>query len=176
MKNISSLKGTWLSIVAMLLFVVLPVSAQNVTVKGTVSDENGEPIIGANITVVGNKTLGSISDFDGNFTIAAPANSTLEISFIGYLTQKVKVFSKSSYKIVLKEDAAKLDEVIVVGYGTQKKATLTGAVSQISNEEIQVTKTQDTKNMLTGKIPGVRVTQNTSEPGEFGKGNFYIRG
>lgn len=176
MKNISSLKGTWLSIVAMLLFVALPVSAQNVTVKGTVADENGEPIIGANVTVVGNKTLGSISDFDGNFTIAAPANSTLEISFIGYLTQRVKVGSKSSYKIVLKEDAAKLDEVIVVGYGTQKKATLTGAISQIGNEELQMTKTQDTKNMLTGKIPGVRVTQNTSEPGEFGKGNFDIRG
>lgn len=175
MKNISSLKATWLSIMVMLLFAVLPASAQNVTVKGTVSDENGEPIIGANVTVVGNKSLGTITDFDGNFNLSAPAKGTLEVSFVGYVTKKVKLTGKPSYQITMQEDAETLDEVVVVGYGTQKKATLTGAISSIGNEELIATKNQNAQNMLTGKVPGVRVIQKTSEPGEFNN-QFDIRG
>ena len=175
MKSISSLKSTWLSIVAMLMFVVLPISAQNVTVKGTVFDSNGEPIIGANVTVVGNKSLGTITDFDGNFNLSAPAKSTLEISFVGYVTKRVKLTGKTSYQITMQEDAETLDEVVVVGYGTQKKATLTGAISSIGNEELIATKNQNAQNMLTGKVPGVRVIQKTSEPGEFNN-QFDIRG
>lgn len=175
MKSISSLKITWLSIVAMLMFVVLPISAQNVTVKGTVLDSNGEPIIGANVTVVGNKSLGTITDFDGNFNLSAPATSTLEISFVGYVTKRVKLTGKTSYQINMQEDAETLDEVVVVGYGTQKKATLTGAISSIGNEELIATKNQNAQNMLTGKVPGVRVIQKTSEPGEFNN-QFDIRG
>lgn len=165
---------TWL--VAMLMFAVFPVFAQNVSVKGTVMDETGEPIIGANIIVVGNRALGTVTGIDGSFSLSVPANSTLEVSYIGYVSKKIKLDGQTTYDIILKEDSEQLEEVVVVGYGTQKKATLTGAVSAISSEELQMTKTQDTKNMLTGKVPGVRVTQNTSEPGEFGKGNFDIRG
>lgn len=167
---------TWLGVMVMLLFTFYPVFSQTGSVTGTVVDESGEPIIGANITVAGNKALGTITDIEGRFKIAVPVNSTIEVSFIGYVTKKVKLDGKLPYRIILKEDAAQLDEVVVVGYGTQKKATLTGAISAITNEELQLTKTQDTKNMLTGKIPGVRVTQNTSEPGEFNQGNFDIRG
>ncbi|WP_239063534.1 TonB-dependent receptor [Bacteroides sp. 51] len=165
-------------IFAMLLFLVSFVhyaQAQNKTIKGTVTDELGEAIIGA--SVVAGSNHGTITDFDGNFSLSVPANTKqLVITYIGYRTKTVDVTNETNLKVVLQEDSQKLDEVIVVGYGTQKKATLTGAVSAISNEQLTLTKTQDPKNMLTGKIPGVRVTQNTSEPGEFGKGNFDIRG
>ena len=83
--------------------------------------------------------------------------------------------NKTSYKITLKEDSEQLDEVVVVGYGTQKKVNLTGAVSAITNEELVATKSQNAQNMLTGKVPGVRVIQKTSEPGEF-TNQFDIRG
>lgn len=159
----------------LMLFAVTSAYAQDKSISGTVKDESGEAIIGANIKLVGGST-GAITDLDGNFKLNVPAKGTLEISFIGYVTKKVAITAASHYEITLKEDSRALDEVVVVGYGTQKKATLTGAVSAIDNEKLQLTKTQDTKNMLTGKIPGVRVTQNTSEPGEFGYGNFDIRG
>ena len=159
----------------LMLFAVTSAYAQNKSISGTVKDESGEAIIGANIKLIGGST-GAITDLDGNFKLNVPAKGTLEISFIGYVTKKVAITAASHYEITLKEDSRALDEVVVVGYGTQKKATLTGAVSAIDNEKLQLTKTQDTKNMLTGKIPGVRVTQNTSEPGEFGYGNFDIRG
>ena len=159
----------------MMLFFVTSVYAQNKNISGTVKDESGEAIIGANVKLVGGNA-GTITDVDGKFKLAVPSRGTLEVSFIGYTTKKVAITAATTYDVVLKEDSKVLDEVVVVGYGTQKKATLTGAISQIGNEELQLTKTQDTKNLLTGKIPGVRVTQNTSEPGEFGYGNFDIRG
>ena len=169
--------GTWLSVMMMFLFVASGYAQSPKSISGNVKDESGEPIIGANIKVVGNNATGTITDMDGNFKLSAPTPGTLEVSFIGYITKKVAVTANaSSYNIILKEDSKTLDEVVVVGYGTQKKATLTGAVSAIGNEQLQLTKTQDTKNMLTGKVPGVRVTQNTSEPGDFGHGNFDIRG
>lgn len=175
MKNNLNFKRTWLCMMAMLLFAVFPVFAQNTTVKGKVVDDTGEPIIGVNITVVGNKSLGAITNLDGNFTLSVPANATLDISFIGYKTQTIKLNGKTSLHIVLKEDAEQLDEVVVIGYGTQKKATLTGAVAAISNEELTLTKNVNTQNMLTGKLPGLRVIQKTSEPGEF-TNQFDIRG
>ncbi len=175
MKNNLNFKRTWLCMMAMLLFTVFPVFAQNTTVKGKVVDDTGEPIIGVNITVVGNKSLGAITNLDGNFTLSVPANATLDISFIGYKTQTIKLNGKTSLHIVLKEDAEQLDEVVVIGYGTQKKATLTGAVAAISNEELTLTKNVNTQNMLTGKLPGLRVIQKTSEPGEF-TNQFDIRG
>ena len=175
MKNNLNFKRSWLCMMAMLLFAVFPVFAQNTTVKGKVVDDTGEPIIGVNITVVGNKSLGAITNLDGNFTLSVPANATLDISFIGYKTQTIKLNGKTSLHIVLKEDAEQLDEVVVIGYGTQKKATLTGAVAAISNEELTLTKNVNTQNMLTGKLPGLRVIQKTSEPGEF-TNQFDIRG
>lgn len=173
-KNKLNCKYAGIFLMAMLLFAVFPAFAQTVSIKGTVVDESGEPIIGANVTVIGS-TLGTITGLEGDFSIGAPANSTLEVSFIGYVSKKFKLDGKTTYKIVLEEDSEQLEEVVVVGYGTQKKATLTGAVSAISNDELIATKNQNAQNMLTGKVPGVRVVQKTSEPGEFNN-QFDIRG
>ena len=175
MKNNSNLKNAWLCMMAMLLFAVFPVFSQNTTIKGKVVDEMGEPVIGVNVTVVGNKSLGAISDLDGNFTLSVPTNATLSVSFIGYKNQTIKLNGRTSLEIVMKEDAEQLDEVVVVGYGTQKKVNLTGAVSAITSEGLIATKNQNAQNMLTGKVPGVRVIQKTSEPGEFNN-QFDIRG
>lgn len=158
----------------LMLLSVTSVYAQEKSISGTVKDESGEAIIGANVKLVGGST-GSITDFNGNFKLNVPAKGTLEISFIGYVTKKVVITNASTYDIVLKEDSKTLDEVVVVGYGTQKKATLTGAVSAIGSDELIATKNQNAQNMLTGKVPGVRVIQRTSEPGEFNN-QFDIRG
>ena len=145
-------------------------------ISGQIVDELGEAIIGANVTVVGNKALGTITDVDGNFNLKVPAGATLEISYIGYITKKIKLDAKTSYyKVVLQEDSGLLDEVVVVGYGTQKKATITGSVSAVNNEQIATTKSNNIQNMLTGKLPGVRNIQKTSEPGQF-TNQFDIRG
>ena len=164
------MKSTWISwksfVTAFLcLIIALPLSAQNRTVRGTVSDTSGEPIIGANIRVDGT-TRGTITDIDGQFTIEATSNDKLTITYIGYLDATVQA-SSANLSIVLKDNAQLLDEVVVVGYGTQKKATLTGAVSAITNKEISITKNENVVNMLSGKIPGVRISQVSSQPGEY---------
>ncbi len=158
----------------LMLLSVTSVYAQEKSISGTVKDENGEAIIGANVKLTEGST-GTITDLNGRFKLSIPAKGTLEISFIGYVTKKVIVTNASTYDIVLKEDSKTLDEVVVVGYGTQKKATLTGAVSAIASDELIATKNQNAQNMLTGKVPGVRVIQRTSEPGEFNN-QFDIRG
>ncbi len=174
-RETKSMKLTRMFLVFVLLFAAFPVFAQNRTVSGTVVDEVGEPIIGANVMVVGQKGIGAITNLDGEFQVSAPSGATLEVSFMGYLTKRVKMTNETKYQIVLAVDAVQLSETVVVGYGTQKKATLTGAISQISSEEMIATKNQNAQNMLTGKIPGVRVVQKTSEPGEFNN-QFDIRG
>lgn len=163
-------------VLMMFLMMFTPMRAQTSrSISGQIVDELGEAIIGANVTVVGNKALGTITDVDGNFNLKVPAGATLEISYIGYITKKMKLDNKTSYKIVLQEDSKQLDEVVVVGYGTQKKATITGAVSAVNNDEIISTKSNNIQNMLTGKLPGVRNIQKTSEPGQF-TNQFDIRG
>ena len=106
------------------------------TVKGQVVDEKGEPIIGANVIVEGT-TNGMITDLDGNFSLQCPVGSTLKASYIGYLTRTVKVTGNmNALKIILKEDAETLEEVVVVGYGTMKKSDLTGSVTSVNAEEM----------------------------------------
>ena len=102
-------------------------------VTGVIVDEAGEPVIGANVVIAGT-TQGTITDFDGNFSLEASDNSTLEISYIGFLTQKISVKGEKDLRIVLKEDSQKLDEVVVVGYGTRSRKSITGAVDQVNNE------------------------------------------
>ncbi|NDV84317.1 TonB-dependent receptor [Bacteroides sp. 51] len=164
--------------VILLLYVggLQAVQAQgNRTITGKVLDESGETIIGANVATP-NKSVGTITDIDGNFSISIPANATtLVVSYIGYRAENVKVGTQNRIEITLKEDAQKLEEVIVVGYGAQKKATLTGAVAAVTNKEIVSTKSTNIQNMLTGKLPGVRNIQKTSEPGQF-TNQFDIRG
>ncbi|MDR0575668.1 MAG: TonB-dependent receptor [Tannerella sp.] len=150
--------------------------AQNLKqVSGVVSDENGDPIIGATISVSG-LLFGTATDLTGKFKLEVPANSEeLTISYIGYLTQKVSIKNSNEIVVTLKEDLQQLNEVVVVGYGTTKKATLAGSVVAINNEQLTITKSTNVQNMLTGKLPGVRVIQKTSEPGQF-TNQFDIRG
>lgn len=111
----------------------LPEPQQQRKVTGVVTDLKGEPIIGANVVVKGS-TNGTITDIDGNFSIEVTPNSILQISYIGYVAQEVPVGNKNNLVISIHEDTQKLDEVVVVGYGTQKKVNLTGAVEQVTSE------------------------------------------
>ncbi|MDR1918707.1 MAG: SusC/RagA family TonB-linked outer membrane protein, partial [Tannerellaceae bacterium] len=147
---------------------------QRRTIKGLVKDTYGEPVIGANVVVKGS-TQGTVTNMEGAFSLEVPDNAVLQISYIGYLNQEVTVGRNTSLQIILKENSQALSEVVVVGYGIQSKVTLTGAISAIKGDDVISTKNENVQNMLTGKIPGVRVTQKTSEPGDFNN-NFDIRG
>ena len=144
------------------------------TVTGRVLDDQGEAVIGAVVTATGGQK--TITDFDGKFSLKAPEKGTLEVTYIGYKTRRLTLSSgQQSYNVVMQTDVANLEEVVVVGYGTQKRINMTGAVSAIEGKEMVKTKNQNIQNMLTGKVPGVRVIQKTSEPGEF-TNQFDIRG
>lgn len=161
---------------SLLLMSVCSAFAQNDRrITGQVSDENGEPIIGATVKEMNKEGSGTITDMDGNFSLTVPIGTKIEISYIGYQTKTITVGNAVKYNIVLKEDSEMLDEVVVVGYGTQKKATLTGAVSALDNDELTMTKNENVVNMLSGKVPGVRITQQSSQPGAFDT-NIDIRG
>lgn len=149
------------------------IAQQSRLISGKVLDSQGEPIAGANVMVKGTSN-GTITDLDGNFTIEASDNATLQISFIGFITQELSA-KNTNITISLHEDTQKLEEVVVVGYGTQKKVTLTGAVAAISGDEILTTKNENVENMLSGKIPSVRVVQKSGEPGSYNN-SFEIRG
>ncbi len=155
-------------LLAMMLSV--PAFAQK-TYTGTVVDENGEPVIGAAVKIIGT-TSGTITDFDGKFNLAIPAGKSIEISFIGYITQRISNFK--NLKIVLKEDTQQLEEVVVVGYGVQKKAHLTGSVETVPMKELQDIPTGNIASALSGMINGVSVNGGESRPGE--NATIYIRG
>lgn len=135
-------------------------------ISGTITDEKGEPVIGANVVIEGT-TQGTITDLDGKFSLAVPANSTLKITYIGYLDQYFKVGNKSQLSIVLKEDTQKLDEVVVVGYGTQKKVNLTGSVASVNVEEkLQGRPISNISSGLSGLVAGLDVRQSSGQPGK----------
>ncbi len=138
--------------------------AQNITVTGTVTDAMKEPIIGASILQQGT-TNGTATDIDGNFTLSVPADALLEISSIGFETRVLKATAKMD--VILVEDSEMLNETVVVGYGVQKRESLTGAITQIRSEDIAATKTADGVAALQGKIPGLLITQNSGKPGAF---------
>ncbi|HEY9362761.1 MAG TPA: SusC/RagA family TonB-linked outer membrane protein, partial [Chitinophagaceae bacterium] len=143
-------------------------------IQGKIIDENGNPLEGVSVKVKG-QDLGTLSDATGAFTLDVPDNAILEISYVGYQTQEIPVRNRNNFNVVMKGSSTELSQVVVVGYGTQKKVNLTGAVSSIQGADVITTKNENVQNMIAGKIPGVRVTQNTSEPGAFSN-NFDIRG
>ncbi|MCD8165427.1 MAG: SusC/RagA family TonB-linked outer membrane protein [Bacteroides sp.] len=145
-----------------------------IRIGGVIKDQAGEPLIGVSI-VEKDQPNDTITDAAGNFTITVKPGATLRISYIGYVQREIRVTEEKNINVVLQEDNKILDEIVVVGYGTQKRVTLTGAVAAITDEELTLTKTQNAQNMLIGKVPGVRVVQKTSEPGQFSN-NFDIRG
>lgn len=108
---------------------------QTKSISGTIVDSNGIPVIGANVLVKGT-TNGTITDIDGNFTLTVPAGAILQISFIGYNTQEVTVGEQTSFNVVLKEDTETLEEVVVVGYGVQKKKLVTGATVEVKGDDV----------------------------------------
>ena len=147
-------------------------SAQKQKVTGTVTDEAGEPLIG--VTVIENgASVGAITDLDGRYTLDAAPNATLTFSYVGYLTQNVKLGGRSNLNITLKEDNALLDEVVVVGYGIQRKSDVTGALTRVNEEQLNNRPVSNAFEALQGKAAGVDIT--TSErPGTVG--SILIRG
>ena len=148
-------------------------SAQNLTVKGSVLDAEKQPVIGAAVLQVGT-TNGAACDLDGNFTITVPSGAELEVSAIGYETLRVKVTS-STMHITLQEESTELEETVVVGYGTQKKASLTSSITNIQAEDITSTKQSDLVSSLQGKVPGLQIRQNSGAVGWFDQ-DISLRG
>ncbi|WP_343305442.1 TonB-dependent receptor [Chitinophaga niabensis] len=151
-------------------------SAQQVfSVKGKVVGENQEPLPGVNIAVKGT-SKGTVTREDGSYVLSVPLGTeTLVFSFIGYISQEVPIQKRTTVDVKLAVENKALTTLVVVGYGVQKKATLTGSVAAVTNAEINTTKNESVLNMLTGKVPGLRIVQNSSEPGSFDN-NFDIRG
>ena len=136
-----------------------------IEVSGIVTDEDGEPLPGASILEKGT-TNGTESDFDGNFSLdVTNANATLVVAYIGYLSQEIVVAGQEKITIALVEDAANLDEVVIVGYGTVRKSDLTGAVTSISSEDIEGIPVQSLDQSLRGKVAGVQITKSSGTPG-----------
>ena len=139
--------------------------AQGRQVNGTVKDAAGEPMIGVNVLVKGT-TNGTITDFDGNFSLSGVKdNDVLSVTYIGYITQEVKVGNQKTINVVLKEDTETLDEVVVIGYGTVKKRDLTGSVASVSNEALVANPVADVSQALQGKLAGVSVISQDGRPG-----------
>lgn len=167
-------RGLWL--VLFLTSFIPYVSAQSFVVKGVVQDETTkEVLIGVSISEVGT-TSGTITDMNGNFSLSVnSSNAVLNISYIGYATQTVEVKGQGTLSILLKEDNELLDEVVIVGYGVQKKATLSGSVTSVSGKELAATPVTNVSQGLAGRLPGVVAVSNTSEPGYDGA-TITVRG
>lgn len=147
------------------IFGAASVSAQSVSVQGKVVDGAGEPVVGAMVrSNASNNAV--VTGADGSFTIATSGGETLTVSLIGY-SDAVVPTTDAKPVITLQPELSAIDEVVVVGYGTQRRATLTGSVASVSNKDIVVTKNENVVNMLSGKIPGVRITQTSSQPGNY---------
>lgn len=146
---------------------------QNVKITGRVIDAGGEAIIGASIVEKGT-TNGTITDFDGNFTLNVRTNAKLVVSYVGYVTQEVMVTPNKELNIVLKEDAETLDEVVVIGYGSVKKSDLTGAVASVPTKDLIRSGNTDAVGALQGAMSGVQISRSSSKPGS--EYNILIRG
>lgn len=147
-----------------------------VTVKGQVTDSSNEPLIGVTVMIDGQATGGTVTDFDGNYTIKAASNATLKFSYIGYQDQKIAVGGKTTINVVMKEDAEVLQEVVVVGFGTQKKESLTGAVTVVDAKAFEGKGSLSSPlEALQGQVAGVMITRSSSAPGDEGW-NMKLRG
>lgn len=144
---------------------IYAIQQQVKTVSGKIVDQNGEPIIGANVVEKGT-TNGTVTDMEGKFSIDIASGSTLMISYIGYVEQIIPVTGKERLDIVLKEDSQSLDEVVVVGYGVQKKKLVTGATVQVKGDDLQKLNTVNPLGALQSQAPGVSIVKNSGVPGE----------
>ena len=149
-------------LLTLLSFSLTALAQQKVT--GKVKDSSGEPVIGASVVVKGNNTMGTITDFDGNFMLDVPAKSVLVISYIGYVTQEVPTAGKNSLEIVLKEDTKTLDEVVVIGYGTQRKGDVTSSVASVKADNFVKGAVKDVGQLIKGKVAGLAITNPNGDP------------
>lgn len=146
----------------------------DVTINGKVTDENGDPLPGASVTVVGT-TIGTVTDLDGNYSLTVPEDATLIFSYIGFEAMRIPVDNRNQIDVILNPDMSSLDEVVVVGFGEQKKVNLTGAVGAMDSKEIEKLNVTNTSQLLTGQVSGVTVSQNSGQPGKEGM-SIRIRG
>jgi outer membrane receptor protein involved in Fe transport len=171
MKYFKSMKKPLL---LLFLFCLVPlgISAQSI-IKGVVKDVAGDPIIGATVRVVGTQ-VGAVTDLDGNFSVQASTQSTLQISYVGYESQTVKVAGRTNIAVTLKEEANTLNDVVVVGYGTMKKSDISGSITTVDQEAVMKRMPQNIGQALQGSAAGVMVTQQDGSPD--GKSAIRIRG
>ena len=134
-----------------------------IDVRGTVVDEQGEPVIGASVIVEGT-THGTVTDFDGNFLLNAPQGAKLDISYVGYKSQTVVVRDASPLKVVMAEDSEVLEDVVVIGYGTVRKSDMTGAIASVKTDEMNMS-SSTLEQALIGHTPGVEIKQTSGAPG-----------
>lgn len=149
-------------LLTLLSFSLTALAQQKVT--GKVKDSSGEPVIGASVVVKGNNTMGTITDFDGNFMLDVPTKSVLVISYIGYVTQEVPTAGKKSLEIILKEDTKTLDEVVVIGYGTQRKGDVTSSVASVKADNFVKGAVKDVGQLIQGKVAGLAITNPNGDP------------
>lgn len=156
-------------LLTLLSFSLTALAQQKIT--GKVKDSSGEPVIGASVVVKDNKTMGTVTDFDGNFSLDVPSKSVLVISYIGYVTQEVPVTGKKSLDIMLKEDTKTLDEVVVIGYGTQRKGDVTSSVASVKADNFVKGAVKDVGQLIQGKVAGLAITNPSGDP----TGNTQIK-
>ena len=162
------------SLFLLLVALLTATTLQAAEVSGLVTDANGEPMIGVSVMVDGT-TTGTITDFDGRYAITANSDAVLVFSYLGYRTQKIKVENRSTLNVQLVEDTKALEEVVVVGYGTQRKANLTGAVGTVSVEDqLDGRPITNVGNSLQGATPGLTITNTSGRLGA--QPEFHIRG
>ena len=161
-------------LVFLFLLCLFPLGAMaQSTVNGTVTDESGEAVIGATVRVQGSG-VGTVSDMDGRFSVKASPDATLEVSYVGYTTEVVRLQGRTNVNIVLKQEDTSLSDVVVIGYGTMKKKLVTGATVQVKGDEIAKLNTTNALEAMASSSPGVQITQASSQPGKGFK--VYIRG
>ncbi|MCR5513145.1 MAG: TonB-dependent receptor [Prevotella sp.] len=176
MKNLKQLIRKTVSTILVLMAFCTTMQAQDVAVSGTVTDGAADPLIGASVIVKGKPSLGTVTDFDGNFHLKVPSESSvLVISYVGMTTKEIKVGKQRKFKVTLQDDT-QLEEVVVVGYGQQKKASVVGAITQTTGEVLErAAGIGSVGAALTGNLPGVATIASTGQPGEEDP-RIYIRG
>ena len=150
----------------MLCALIMPVMAfaQNITVRGSVVDTNNDPIPGAYVAVA-NTSNGTVTDLDGKFSLSVASNATLEVSFMGYVTETVAVGGRTAISVVLREDSEALEATVVIGYGTAKKSDITGSIASVGGNDLREIPANDISRALEGRVAGVQMTQTSTKPG-----------
>jgi TonB-linked SusC/RagA family outer membrane protein len=174
MKDKILLNSRRVLVFALMWIFTLCIIAQNITVTGSVKDSNGESLPGVTVVIIGT-TTGTISDMDGNFTLAGvPKDAVLQFSFMGMKTQEIPTDGRVAFRVIMEEDAIEIEEVIAIGYGTQRKSDIVGSVSSISSKDLEKRAAVNIIDAMQGLAPGISVTRSSGEPGS--SGDILIRG